>query len=182
MGNEITNKRLSLRDLQRLAFECEDALEENGGELTPELEQALATTEAEIPQKVDSYKGLIDAMNAKADLLDREAKELATKKKAMKNAVSRVKEYILDVMKEFGLSKIKGNAYTASVRQTTAVSVDDEDEALAKYRAEVEALHLPAWVKVTLAVDKTALKDAFGGTDVMPAGTSLKTNWSLTIR
>ena len=41
----MESKKLSLFDLQRLAFETEAELEENGGELTPEIEEALATSE-----------------------------------------------------------------------------------------------------------------------------------------
>ena len=88
----MESKKLSLFDLQRLAFDTEAELEENGGELTPEIEEALATTAEQIPQKIDAYKSYIDFLDNRAKLLDDTIKQLQAKNKAAQNAKEHIRE------------------------------------------------------------------------------------------
>jgi len=173
----------SLYDLQALAFKTECELEENGGELTEEIQQALSTTEEQIPAKIDAYKGYLDFLKGRQAELDETIKAIQAKKKAAANAEKSVREFIKFTMKAFGLDKIKGEIYTASLRTAPSVEVD-EDLALMLYREKVlKALEwLPDWVKVEIKVDKTIAKKSAKDMEILPAGFSRGETDTLTIR
>lgn len=183
MTQDTTTKSMSLYDLQALAFRTELELEDSGGELTPEIEQALATTEVEIPRKVDAYKGYLDFLKARADQLQQTIKSLQSKKKAVENAGERVRKYVKDTMCAFGLRKIKGDVYTATLTERDGIEVNEE-EILAPYREKVMRLSeaLPDYVSVELKVSKTGIAEAIKGNDVLPLGITRTTTDTLTIR
>ncbi len=84
----------------------EEALEENGGELTPELEEVWQETAESLPMKVDGYNKVIANMTAYSKNIDAEIKRLQTLKKTADNSVKRVKEHLVDVMKQWGIAKL----------------------------------------------------------------------------
>ena len=159
----------------------EEALEENGGELTPELEEIWQETAESLPMKVDGYNQVITNMTAYSKNLDGEIKRLQALKKTTDNSVKRVKEHLVDVMKQWGIVKLEGNYCKMSLASSTATEVD-EDTVLAPYRSRLAKLDLPDWITADLKVSKTALKDAFKDKDVTPAGVSFVENQSLRIR
>ena len=179
----MESKKLSLFDLQRLAFDTEAELEENGGELTPEIEEALATTAEQIPQKIDAYKSYLDFLDNRAKLLDDTIKQLQAKKKAAQNAKEHIREYVASTMEAFGLDKIKGEIYTATLRNTTGYEVD-EDMIKVPYYKDIEQLadKLPPFMSVEVKISKTALKQAIKEDGIIPAGVSQTTSRTLTIR
>ena len=68
----------------------EDALQENGGELTPELEELWAETAESLPQKVDGYNQVITNLTAYSKNLDEEIKRLQALKKTADNSLERL--------------------------------------------------------------------------------------------
>lgn len=167
----MEEKKMSLWDLQRLAADTIAELEDNGGELTPEIEQALATTEEQIPAKIDGYKGFLDYLASQEGMIDGMIKDLQRKKKAVQNAQKNVKENLKNVMQCFGLTKIKGDVYTASIR-TAATTEVDEDALLQPYRFDMEraSAKLPPYVTVELKVSKTELNNLLKEGYPMPSG------------
>lgn len=159
----------------------EEALEENGGELTPELEEVWQETAESLPKKVDGYNKVIANMTAYSKNIDAEIKRLQTLKKTADNSVKRVKEHLVDVMKQWGIVKLEGSYCKMTLTTSTATEVDEET-VLAPYRSRLAKLDLPDWITADLKVSKTALKDAFKDKDVTPAGVSFVENQSLRIR
>ena len=159
----------------------EEALEENGGELTPELEEVWQETAESLPMKVDGYNKVIANMTAYSKNIDAEIKRLQTLKKTADNSVKRVKEHLVDVMKQWGIVKLEGNYCKMTLTTSTATEVDEET-VLAPYRSRLAKLDLPDWITADLKVSKTALKDAFKDKEVTPAGVSFVENQSLRIR
>ncbi len=176
----MEQKRTSLYDLQALAFRTELELEENGGELTPEIEEALATTESQIPAKVDAYKGYLDFLDGRVELLKAAIQEMQRKKKAVENAKERVKDYVKQTMLSFGLDKIKGEVYTASLRETKSLKV--EDGTLIGFIAEKMKMDLPSWIDVEFKVNKTELSRFIKENGITPNGVSEERGTALTIR
>lgn len=84
----------------------EDALWENGGELTPELEQALTETQESLVAKTDSYGALIRKFDAATVSIDAEIKRLQALKKTASNAVERLKERVLYSMETCGITQL----------------------------------------------------------------------------
>jgi hypothetical protein len=171
----------TLYELTGQMAEIEEALEENGGELTPELEEIWQETAESLPMKVDGYNQVITNMTAYSKNLDSEIKRLQVLKKTADNSVKRVKEHLVDVMKQWGIVKLQGNYCKMSLASSTATEVD-EDTVLAPYRSRLAKLDLPDWITADLKVSKTALKEAFKDKDVTPAGVSFVENQSLRIR
>jgi hypothetical protein len=173
----------NLYELQGTMYQIEQALEENGGELTDELAELLTDTEVSIKQKADGYRAIMAKFNDKVDAVDKEIKRLQDIKKTAKNAEKRMKEYILGVMGIYGLKKIEGEL--CSMTRTTSKALDvDEEMLLAVHKdkiAELQSL-LPEYLTVEIKVSKTAIKNKFKDSDILPAGCAYIENESLRIR
>jgi uncharacterized protein (DUF885 family) len=173
----------NLYELQGTMLQIEYALEENGGELTDELAELLTDTELSIKQKADGYRAVMAKFNDKVDAVDKEIKRLQDIKKTAKNAVNRLREYILGVMGIYGIKKIEGELCTMT--RTSVKSLDvDEEMLLALYKDKIAELQeaLPEYLTVEVKVSKTAIKNKFKNTDVLPAGCAYVENDSLRIR
>lgn len=171
----------TLYNLTAQMASIEDMLEETGGELTPEIESAWTETSESLTRKVDNYNSLIIKLGDYSDNLAKEIKRLQSLKKTADNSVKRIKEHVKDCMEAFGIEKLEGAYCKMSLSSSTSTEVDEET-VLAPYLARVDRLMLPAWITCDLKVSKTALKDAFKGQDVTPAGVSFQKNTTLRIR
>lgn len=159
----------------------EDALQENGGELTPELEYIWQETVETLPQKVDGYNQVITNLAAYSKNLDAEIKRLQALKKTADNSVKRIKDHVKDTMEAFGIQKLEGEFCKMSLSSSTSTEVDEET-VLQPYLSRLDRLMLPAWITCDLKISKTALKDAYKDSDVTPAGVSFVKNTTLRIR
>lgn len=161
----------------------EDALWENGGELTPELEQALQETEQSLAAKADGYYSLIHSFAYKKDAIKAEIDRLTKLKKVAENAEKRVKQHICDTMGAFGINKLEGNLVKFSRGRSTSTETNDE-QLKAAYTAQIANLMdaLPPYLDVDVKVNKTALKEYIKEEGITPAGVEFVENWSLRIR
>ena len=161
----------------------EDALWENGGELTPEIEQALTETEQSLAVKTDSYNALIRKFASQADVIDAEIKRLTALKKTCQNAEKRLKSHICDTMALFGIDKLEGQYCKISRAKTSSIETN-EDLLLASYLPTIDAINesLPPYIKVEPKISKTAIKDFQKTEGILPAGAEVVENWSLRIR
>lgn len=164
-------------------LQIEQALEDNGGELTDELEALLTDTEISIKQKADGYRAVMAKFDHKVDAVDKEIKRLQDIKKVAKNGKERLKEYILSVMGAYGMKKIEGELCTMTRSTSKSLDVNEEllleayNEKIAKLQSE-----LPDYLTVEVKVSKTAIKNKFKDTDILPAGCAYVENDSLRIR
>lgn len=173
----------NLYELQGTMYQIEQELEENGGELTDELVVLLTDTEVSIKQKADGYRAVIAKFNDKVDAVDKEIKRLQDIKKTAKNSVERIKEYVLGIMGIYGIKKIEGELCTMT--RTASKSLDvDEEVLLSAYADKIAELQasLPEYLTIEVKVSKTAIKNKFKNTDMLPAGCSYVENESLRIR
>lgn len=161
--------------------EIENALEENGGELTPELEALWEETAESLPMKVDGYNQVIKNLKAYAKNLEEEIKRLQALKKTADNSVKRVTEHVIDSMQQHNLDKLEGEFCKMSLSTSTSTEVD-EAVLLQPYLARLDRLMLPAWITADLKVSKTALKEAFKDKDITPSGVTFVKNTTLRIR
>ena len=174
---------MTLYELTAEMAAIEDELYESGGELTPELEQELTETRESLLRKVDSYNALMQKLGAMAESAKKEAERLTKLKKTAENAQKRVKERLLWNMNVFGLEKLEGNLCKMSIRNSKSLEVDDA-VVLNPYLGAIEKLRktLPEWMTVEVKVNKTAIKETYKGTDILPAGVSEVSRQSLIIR
>ena len=123
-------------------------LEENGGEVTPEIEEALAVNETNFVQKAESYgyailhyKQIVAAVKAEKDRLD-------AIKKTAENAIARMEERIVAAMQQFDKPKVEADTLKLSLRRSECVIIDNEDTIPADCKT----------VEMNLKIDKNGVK------------------------
>lgn len=175
-------KKMTLFDLGVEERNLEEELYENGGELTPELEDALADNEESLRAKADGYCRIIRELQCHAQNCKDEAARLTEKSRRAEKAAARLKERILYNMNLFGWNRLEGEQVKFSIRSTKSLDVDEErilgDLGVGE---RIAALGLPDFVKVTAKVDKTAIKNGFAP-DALPDGCAWSENESLQMR
>lgn len=155
----ITSEQLRINEL----------LEESGGELTPEIEEALMLNAENFEIKADGYIESISRYKALAEAADVRIKEMQRIKKTSENIEKRLKERLLQAMVVMDVDKIELGLRKLSIRNTTAVNITDE-------------AHIPAeYIIIEQKYDKTRIKDALKSGDVIP-GAELVTNKTIQIR
>jgi hypothetical protein len=127
-----------------------EELIENGGELTPSLEEALAITEEQLQNKSVAYSFVIKQMDADVDTIDAEIKRLQALKKQREKASEYLKERIKHAMDTFQIDEIKTPLVKINFRKSETVEVDDVNQLPSLYKV----------VKVTEQADKAAIKAA----------------------
>ncbi len=86
-----------------------DELEENGGELTPELEEKLSISQEQLDSKISNYLGVIKQLESDSDLCDKEIKRLQTIKKSKQNTIAKLKSILCYTVDKFGQPNKSGN-------------------------------------------------------------------------
>ena len=146
-------------------------LEELGGEITPELEQALAINEEQFVAKAEDYGHAILNLKGMAAAAKAEKERLAGLQKFYENAQKRLTDALSTAMQVFGHDKVENATMRLSLRHTKATEVDDLDSVPAEYKT----------TKVEVVADKTAIKKAIQQGEAVP-GAHLVENVSLQIK
>jgi hypothetical protein len=149
---------------------------EQAGNLPPEqqaeLIELLSINEAEFKGKAEAYAITIRAKQARASELKAEAKRLSDWAKTEENLAERLTERILSAMQHQGLAKAETEHYRFGLRNSVAVDLDIEPDALPEgYKR----------VKTVIEADKTAIKAALERGESIP-GARLVQRQSLQIR
>lgn len=146
-----------------------DALMESGGELTPELEEALVINAENFAVKVEGYATSIHQFEAYAEAADAEIKRLTALKKSAQGAAKRLKDNLAYGMEVMGYDKVDMGLHKISFRTSTAVNITDE-------------VRIPnQYIKVETKIDKEALRrDLKAG--LVVEGAELVTNRNLQLR
>lgn len=109
-----------------------DELEENGGELTEELEEKLAISQENFRSKVESYTNFIKSIKADIAAIDQESKRLAELKKSKTAMVDRLSKVIIEAVNKFGDTTKNGGKFfdygtgKVSIRNTQKLELDDD--------------------------------------------------------
>lgn len=91
--------------------EIYDTIEENEGEITPELEERLNIAEGNFKGKIDDYVSLIRILDGQIDQCAEEAKRIAKVKKSKENLKARLSCFVIKAIEDFGDSTPKGTKY-----------------------------------------------------------------------
>ena len=109
-----------------------DELEENGGELTEDLEDRLTVSQADFKTKVKSYGEVIKHIEGDIKLIDEEIARLKDLKESKKKAIDRLSKVIIWAIDMFGETTKSGGKFVdygtgkISVRNTEKVEVDTD--------------------------------------------------------
>lgn len=157
---EEKKEKLSLYELTERQQAIEDALIDNGGELTPELEALMEDTAEKMDDKIDGYRFIIRRLEAKAAAFKAEKERHATAQRVCENSVKRIKEHLTNTMIALGVKKYETQTTTVLLRSSK--SVNYIDTILDEYAEKVQKFQdsLPSWIKCEISVSKTELKAA----------------------
>lgn len=145
------------------------AIEEAGGEITPEIEMMLSINADNFVTKAEGYCEIVAKYRQMAQMAKERIETLQQIKKVAENAEKRLKERMQQAMEEYDMQKVEIGLHRLSFRTSKAVEVIDEAKIPNQY------------IKVTTTIDKTALRtDLMNGIEV--EGARLQTNKSLQIR
>ena len=177
-------EKMTLFQLTSEMVAIEDALWENGGELTPELETALNENTQSLAAKTDAVGATIRKFDYTVDNIDAEIKRLQALKKVAANAAENLRGYAKHSMLTNGISKLEGVTTKISLRRSERIVTNDE-EILAPYYFTIEAIRstLPPHVQLgDLKVSKTAIKDMYKKDGVLIPGAQIEENWSVIMK
>ena len=121
--------KVSLYTIETEYLQMADALIENGGELTPELELSLAINKDQLQVKSAGYAFVIKDKDAEIAAIDTEIERLNKLKSVRVNAKERLKDAIKTAMELYGIEKIESNTIRITLAKS-APSVVIEDESL----------------------------------------------------
>jgi hypothetical protein len=168
MGQSLYNIQ---EEYQRLA----DFLLSTGGELTPDIEQALAINKEELQNKAVNYGFVIKQMEAENGIIDSEIARLTENKKRRVKAIERLENNLVGAMRHFGIPKVEQpGLLTLSLRKSEACEIEDESAIP------------PRFIKVKIvepikSVDKTAIKAAIKSGEQVP-GARIQEHQNLQIK
>jgi hypothetical protein len=163
--------KLTIYQIEQSYNQLAEELIDNGGELTPELSEALAITEEQLQNKSVAYSFVIKQIDSEVNIIDAEIKRLQAMKKTRENASERLKANIKHAMELFNIDEIKTPLVKINFSKSEAVEVDDVNQLPAPYKV----------VKVTEQADKVAIKSALkDGVDI--AGCRIVANRNLQIK
>lgn len=109
-----------------------DEIEENGGELTSELEEKLEVTQENFKSKVESYVNLIRIKEGELYTILQEINRLEALQDTKERLIARLQKIILQAVNKFGDTTPKGSKFfdygtgKVSVRKTQIVDTNDE--------------------------------------------------------
>lgn len=121
-----------LFELVSQANELSEKIVESGGEITPEMETALALNETAIATKVDSYAVLMDRSALEESYWRARAAECEAIARGFKKVAERLDNNIHQAMKAMSVTEITGDEYKFKIQKCGSRLVIEDKEALPK--------------------------------------------------
>lgn len=157
--NNIYNLKVELLDIF-------SELEENGGELTPELEEQLAITQQDFNNKIKSYTEVIKLLKADCSSIDEEVKRLRELKVSKQNTIDRITKIVIEAISLFGDTNKSGVKYIdygtgkVSIRRSKSVEVDEHKVNVItdSFKSIISALIFNNQLKVVDGIDENLLE------------------------
>lgn len=123
---------MNIWQIQQDLLSIFDEIEENGGEITEELESQLAISQEDFRSKVENYTNVIKAIKADIAAIDEETKRLNALKKSKNALIDRLSKVIIDAVEMFGETTKSGGKFfdygtgKVSIRNSQKVVLDDD--------------------------------------------------------
>lgn len=122
----------NLFDIEQSFLNIFEELEENGGELTPELEDALNITQENFINKIKSYVNVIKSYKNDLDAVKCESNRLKDYKITKNNTLERLNNRVIEAVEKFGDTNKNGVNFVdystgkVSIRKTKNINIDEE--------------------------------------------------------
>lgn len=122
----------NLFDIEQSFLNIFEELEENGGELTPELEDALNITQENFINKIKSYVNVIKSYKNDLDAVKCESNRLKDYKTTKSNTLERLNNRVIEAVEKFGDINKNGVNFVdystgkVSIRKTKSITIDEK--------------------------------------------------------
>ena len=101
------------------------SIDENFGEVTPEIEVMLHISEQNMITKSSDYVAVIKNFDGVNNTIDGEIKRLQAIKKRNKGIITNLKDRLLDALNVFGKDRIKLELHTIGTRKSESVEISE---------------------------------------------------------
>lgn len=164
---------LSLYHIDRVFKNIMREIEEQGGEITPEQEQALAINEENYIERTESIGKYILYLEQYLTTADTEIKRIEGLKAKAKEEIEKMKDRILKGVETYGRERLdEVTGVKIKVRKSDAVVIYDEAQIPDEFFHKV--------IKETTAISKTDIKKAIKeGRNIAGAGLEVRQNISV---
>ena len=157
----------SIYNIKAELFDIYQELEENGGELTDELEEQLAITQQDFTNQIKAYTDGIKSFKADIAAIDEEMNRLKELKAAKKKVIERLSAIIIDAIELFGDTNKSGTKFVdygtgkVSIRNSSSVEVDEDkvNGIVDSYKRAIAGLIYQNQLKVVDGIEENVIKD-----------------------
>lgn len=107
-------------------------IEENGGELTPEMEEALVVKQEELVSKIKNYTNVIKSLKTDIGAIKEEKARLDAYQKSKEKLIDRLTKIMVEAIDKFGDTSKSGTKFVSwdtgkvSIRKSKAIELDDD--------------------------------------------------------
>ena len=121
----------SIYNIQQELFDIFNQIEENDGEVTPELEEKLKISQDEFKDKINSYTCVIRQLENDLNAIKEEKARLDSIKKSKEKTIERLKQVIVEAIQTFGDTSKSGTKFIdygtgkVSIRKSESIELDD---------------------------------------------------------
>ena len=157
------------QDGQRLL----ELIDDNAGQLTPEVETILQEWEGAIEKKADGYCCIIAQLERQAGAFKAEADRLKALASASDNAARRMRDRLKEAMETNGIKKLETERFKLAIQKNSVPSV----------RCDRPVEDLPErFRRVRLELDREEVLEAWEAGDMLPGGVEVEKGTHLRIR
>jgi hypothetical protein len=161
---------MNIYQIEQSYLSITDQIIESGGELTPELETALAINKAELENKARNYGFVVKSLENDVSNIDEEIKRLNALKLSRNKAIDVLKDTVKNAMIMYGIEEIKTSTLKLSFRKSESVELDPS---LLDFK----------WMnqKISYTPDKAKIKESIKSGEAVP-GAWINVNNNLQIK
>ena len=122
----------SIYNIQQELFDIFEQIEENDGELTPELEEKLRISQDEFKDKINSYTCVIRQLENDLNAIKDEKARLDAIKKSKEKTIDRLKQIMIEAIQMFGDTSKTGVKFIdygtgkVSLRKSESIELNDD--------------------------------------------------------
>lgn len=191
---------MNLYQIEQELLDLYNQIEENGGEITPELEERLVITQENFSSKLENYAKFVKSLEGNINLMDSEIERINKLKQTKQNLINRLEKNMLNALRLFGnkdpqkdIWRYELPTFKLSTRQSQSVEIPDEtliDRSFKEYSLSKLSFQELDTILETVNEDNHIVKDTISKTKIKEAikegqeveGAILKTNYSLQIK